>query len=116
MYRVLYQYCMKRENKIKLKCFVLYMEIGKPIKSEKINKKLKVLTPNKKIIHFGDSKMQDFTQHKDKNRQTNYCKRASGIKNKKGKLTKNDKESANYYSLRHLWSCDKRKDLNLGLI
>jgi hypothetical protein len=34
-----------------------------------------VLTPKGNIIHFGDSsKMKDFTQHKDKQRQINYCK------------------------------------------
>lgn len=90
------------------------MELYKPVKSERKNKKMKVLTKNG-VIHFGDSRFKDFTQHKDKKRQTNYCKRASGIKDKNGKLTKNNKESANYYSMRYLWSCDKRTDLKLGL-
>ena len=31
----------------------------------------------------------------------------SKVKNKKGELTKNNKESANFYSMRYLWSCDK---------
>lgn len=90
------------------------MELYKPIKSTRENKKMMVLT-KRGILHFGDSKMFDFTQHKDKKRQTNYCKRASGIKDKNGNLTKNNKESSNYYSMRYLWLCDKRKDLKLGL-
>ena len=85
-----------------------------PIKSNRKNKKLMVLNNNNNIIHFGYSPMSDFTIHKDKKRQTNYCLRASGIK-AKGKLTKNNIDSSNYFSMRVLWSCDKRKDLNLGL-
>ena len=91
------------------------MKIGVPEKSNRKNKKMKVLTPKGKIIHFGFSQMEDFTQHKDKKRQTSYCKRAIGIRDGDGKLTKNNKESSNYYSLRFLWDCDKRKDLKLGL-
>jgi hypothetical protein len=78
---------------------------GIPIKSNNKNKKLKVLTPKGKIIHFGYSPMKDFTQHKDKKRKENYCKRSAGIKDKQGNLTKNNKESANYYSRKFLWSC-----------
>ena len=80
------------------------MKVGLPVKSDRKGKKFKVLTPKGKIIHFGDSSMKDFTQHKDKQRQINYCKRSAGIK-AKGKLTKNNKESANYYSRKFLWDC-----------
>ena len=80
------------------------MKKGIPVKSDRKGKKFKVLTPAGKIIHFGDSSMKDFTQHKDKQRQINYCKRSAGIK-AKGKLTKNNKESANYYSRKFLWDC-----------
>ena len=41
----------------------------------------------------------------DKKRQKNYCSRSAGIKDKQGKLTKNNKESPNHYSMRYLWSC-----------
>ena len=78
---------------------------NKPIKSNKKNKKLMVLNDNDIIVHFGDKRYEDFTQHKDKKRQENYCKRSAGIR-AKGKLTKNDKESANYYSRKFLWDCD----------
>lgn len=58
----------------------------------------------KRLIHFGDATMQDFTQHKDEKRRKSYLARAKGIKNKKGELTWKDKNSANYYSVRVLWN------------
>ena len=80
------------------------MELYKPIKSERKNKKFKVLTKSG-IIHFGDKRYEDFRQHKDNKRRENYCKRAKGIKNKKGELTYKKKDSANYWSYNHLWKC-----------
>jgi len=81
------------------------MKVGVPVKSDRKNKKFKVLTPMGKVIHFGDSNMEDYTQHKDKKRQISYCKRSAGIRDKQGKLTKDNKESANYYSRKFLWNC-----------
>lgn len=81
------------------------MKVGVPVKSDRKNKKFKVLTKGGKIIHFGEVGYQDFTQHKDKKRQISYCKRSAGIRDKQGKLTKDNKESANYYSRKHLWNC-----------
>ncbi len=81
------------------------MKKGIPVKSDNKGKKFKVLTPGGKIIHFGDSSMKDFTQHKDKKRRENYCKRSAGIRDGNGKLTKDNKESANYYSRKFLWKC-----------
>jgi hypothetical protein len=52
----------------------------------------------RKLIHFGDTRYQDFTQHGDKQRRLNYLTRTAGIKNKEGKLTKDDKNTANYWS------------------
>ena len=49
------------------------MEKFKPIKSTKKNKKYMVLT-DKGIIHFGDTRFQDFRQHKDKVKQEAYCR------------------------------------------
>ena len=81
------------------------MKVGVPVKSDRKNKKFKVLTPNGNIIHFGQKGYEDFTQHKDEKRRKSYCKRSAGIKDKSGKLTKNNKESANYYSRKFLWEC-----------
>ena len=86
------------------------------IKSKSKNKKYSVITPKGRIIHFGDKRFFHFKDttglglysdlnHNDKKRQKNYCSRSGGIKNKQGLLTKNDKESANYYSRMYLWSC-----------
>ena len=80
------------------------MELYKPIKSTRKNKKYMVLT-KKGIIHFGSSKYEDFRQHKDKKRQESYCKRARGITNKKGEKTYKDKDTPNYWSFHFLWKC-----------
>lgn len=78
----------------------------KPMKSTKAGKKMMVYVlkdGKKRLIHFGDSSMQDFTQHKDEARRKSYLARSGGIRNKQGKLTKNDKNSANYWSRKILW-------------
>ena len=72
--------------------------------------------PKGKKINFGDKRFQQFKDttglglysdldHNDKKRKKNYCKRSGNIKDKKGNLTKNDKESPNYYARKFLWSC-----------
>ncbi len=72
------------------------------------NKKMSVYVKNdkggKKLIHFGDANMQDFRQHKDEKRRKSYLARSGGIRNKAGKLTANDKNSANYWSRKVLWN------------
>ncbi len=78
----------------------------KPFKSKAKGKKMSVYVKKdgkKKLIHFGDSNMKDFRQHKDPVRRKSYLARSAGIKNKKG-LTKNDKNSANYWSRKVLWN------------
>ena len=57
----------------------------------------------KKLIHFGDSRMKDYRQHKDKDRRKSYLARSAGIRNKKGKLTYLDKNSSNFWSRKVLW-------------
>jgi hypothetical protein len=78
----------------------------KPVKSTKQGKKGMVYVKKdggKRLIHFGDSSMSDMTKHKDPKRQKSYLARSGGIRNKQGKLTKNDKNSANYWSRRVHW-------------
>jgi len=79
-------------------------------KSDKKNKKLKVVV-NNKIIHFGDIRYQHFKDktgihknldHGDKDRRKNYLNRSSFQKNKDG-LTKDNPSSANYHARRILW-------------
>lgn len=80
---------------------------NEPMRSWKPEKKLVVLAKegdDEKVIHFGDANMDDFTQHKDERRRDNYLKRAGGIRNSAGQLTKDDKFSANYWAMRYLWA------------
>jgi hypothetical protein len=72
------------------------------VKSWRKNKKLAVLSP-KGWIHFGDTRYQDYTQHKDPARRAAYLARATRIKNKKGALTWRDPYSPNFWSVRILW-------------
>lgn len=79
---------------------------NEPLRSWKPEKKLVVLAKegdDEKVIHFGDANMEDYTQHKDEKRRDNYLKRAGGIRNSAGQLTKDDKFSANYWAMRYLW-------------
>jgi len=81
--------------------------LHKPVKSTKGGKKGMVYinsNGNKRLIHFGDSNMKDFTQHKDLVRRKSYLARSGGIRDKSGNLTKNNKNSANYYSRKFLWN------------
>ncbi len=79
----------------------------KPYKSNKSGKKGMVYVKgngdSKRLIHFGDSNMKDFTQHKDSERRKSYLARSGGIKDKSGNLTKNNKNSPNYWSRKILW-------------
>ena len=80
--------------------------LNKPFKSNTKGKKMSVWVMKdgkRKLIHFGDSNMKDFTQHGDEKRRKSYLARSAGIRNKEGKLTKNDKTSANYWSRKVLW-------------
>lgn len=80
-------------------------------KSNKKNKKLDVIV-NGKIISFGDIRYQHFfdktrihknLDHKDEKRRKNYLTRTANQKDGKGKLTKDNPESANYHARRILW-------------
>ena len=56
----------------------------KPVKSNRQGKKgmvyVKSDSGGKKLIHFGDSSMSDFTKHKDKARRKNYLRKKWGYK------------------------------------
>ena len=78
-----------------------------PRKSTKAGKKGQVYVVKegkKRLIHFGDSTMEDLSQHKDQKRRKSYLSRSGGIKDKSGNLTKDNKNSANYYSRVYLWN------------
>jgi len=78
----------------------------KPVKSDKKGKKGMVYVKKngaKRLIHFGDSSMTDKRKGASKAQQKSYLARSAGIRNKEGKLTKNDKNSANYWSRKVNW-------------
>lgn len=88
-------------------------------KSNRKDKKYSVITPAGKKIHFGaivkGIPMQQYKDstglglyseydHGDEARRDRYLARAKGIKNKKGQLTWTDPETANFYSVKYLWT------------
>ena len=78
----------------------------KPMKSTRAGKKGMVYVMKngaKRLIHFGDSSMGDASMGASKARQKSYLARSAGIRNKAGKLTANDKNSANYWSRKVNW-------------
>lgn len=79
----------------------------KPFRSKAKNKKYSVYVMRngkKTLIHFGDSRYRH--NYSDKARKS-YLARSAGIKDKSGKLTKNNKNSANYWARRVLWGKKK---------
>tara|TARA_R110000822_G_scaffold63928_2_gene157244 strand:- start:7 stop:273 length:267 start_codon:yes stop_codon:yes gene_type:complete len=82
-------------------------QLYKPFKSTAKNKKFSVYVMKdgkRKLIHYGDSRYQDFTQHKDQARRKSYLARAKGIRNKQGNLTWKDKNTANHWAVKKLWA------------
>lgn len=84
----------------------------KPVKSNKPGKKFMVRvfipkTGRDKIVHYGNSQYEDFTQHKDPKRKRNYLIRSSFIK-KGGSLSKNDYTSPNFWARRKLWDSKEK--------
>lgn len=71
-------------------------------RSTRKNKKWAVLYDGR-WIHFGDTRYEDFTQHKDEERRYRYLKRALNITDKEGNLTAFDPYSPNYWSVNLLW-------------
>jgi hypothetical protein len=79
----------------------------KPVHSSNPKKKGMVYVKGeggkKRLIHFGDASMTDKRKGASKAQQKSYLARSGGIRNKEGKLTKNDKNSANYWSRKINW-------------
>lgn len=78
----------------------------KPVHSSNPKKKGMVYVKKdgkKRLIHFGDASMTDKRKGASAAQQKSYLARSGGIRNKEGKLTKNDKNSANYWSRKINW-------------
>ena len=82
-----------------------------PVKSTAKGKKMMVLAVKKvageervKLIHFG---ALGYGHNYSAKAKKNYLRRSAGIRNKEGKLTKDDPWSANYWSRKVLWPRNK---------
>ena len=82
----------KKAHKIYGKKFIVY-------KSNKEDKKYKIITPDGKSVHFGDATMEDYTKHLDLKRRRSYLARATNIK---GDWEKNI-YSPNFLAIHLLW-------------
>jgi hypothetical protein len=85
-----------------------YEVFMRPRKSSRKEKKMmvgvkKIKTGQKRIIHFGQKGYKYFTQHKDIRRRRLYLSRSAKIKDRFGRLTKDNPFSANYWARRILW-------------
>lgn len=85
--------------------------LNKPIKSTAKGKKMMVLASKTvggekraKLIHFG---ALGYGHNYSAKAKKNYLTRSAGIRNRRGKLTKNDRWSANYWARKILWPARK---------
>ena len=67
--------------------------------SFKPDKKYMVITPDDKVVHFGQQGYEDFTKHQDEKRRKSYLARSANIKGD----WKNNKYSPNNLSIHLLW-------------
>ena len=85
--------------------------LNKPIKSTAKGKKMMVLASKTvggkrkvKLVHFG---ALGYGHNYSRKAKKNYLARSAGIRNKQGKLTRNDPWSANYWARKILWPANK---------
>lgn len=81
-------------------------------KSNRLNKKYKVVVNDTAPIHFGDNRYEHYKDkigmfsnldHLNNTRRMNYLKRSKKIKNKRGQITANIKYTPNWFSINYLW-------------
>tara|TARA_Y100001973_G_scaffold99147_1_gene157917 strand:- start:8868 stop:10199 length:1332 start_codon:yes stop_codon:yes gene_type:complete len=81
-----------------------------PVKSDRPNKKKMVLVKRGdkiKLVHFGHS---SYKHNYSKKAKSNYLSRSGGIRDKEGRLTKNDPFSPNYWARKVLWPKGQKAD------
>lgn len=88
--------------------------LNKPMRSTRPDKKKMVYvrdpkTGKIKTIHFG---AKGYQHNYSEKAWRSYIARASGIRDKYGRLTKDNKLSANYWAIRKLWPGRKGWKLN----
>ena len=87
-----------------------FLGYNQPIPSDKKDKKKMVLVKRDgkvKVVHYGQKGYQH--NYSDQAKK-NYLTRSAGIRNKEGKLTKNDPFSPNYWARKDLWPSSKPAD------
>lgn len=89
------------------------MEYGQPVASKSSRYKYSVRVYDRargrdKIVSFGHKGYEDFTEHGDWERRRKYLARSAQIKDWRGRLTKDDPLSANYWSRRFLWASGEK--------
>ena len=85
---------------------------NQPVRSDRPEKKMMVLAKDGdrvKLIHFGQ---KGYKHNYSDEAKANYLRRSAGIRGKGGKLTANDKMSANYWARRELWPKGKADGSN----
>lgn len=95
-------YKVSNARKVQQKAKELFGKDTVIYKSDKPNKKYKILNPKGKFIYFGDAKMDDFNKHQDEKRRRRYIARASKIRGN----WRTDPYSPNFLSLVLLWNAD----------
>jgi hypothetical protein len=85
--------------------------LNKPIKSTSKGKKMMVLATRTingerrvKLVHFG---ALGYGHNYNQQAKRSYLARSAGIRNKSGKLTKDDRWSPNYWARKVLWPARK---------
>jgi hypothetical protein len=84
---------------VKRKAKQIFGSSVKIAESKSKGKKYSIITPQRKTMNFGSIDYEDFTKHKNKQRQNNYLKHSAGIREN----WKNSKYSADSLSRRLLW-------------
>lgn len=84
---------------------------NKPIANRGPGKHKKMVLAKKgdkvKLVRFGH---KDYRHNYSEKAKKNYLKRSAGIRGKGGRLTKDDKFSANYWARRVLWPSGEKAD------
>lgn len=85
--------------------------LSRPVPSNRKDKKMMVIVLNpktnrKNTIHFGQ---KGYRHNYSRNARKRYLARSAGIKDKQGRLTKDNPLSANYWSRIFLWNAPKRR-------
>ena len=63
-----------------------------------------VVDYERKKVHFGSAKSEDYLIHKDKERRDKYLARAKKITNKNGDVTHESPSFPNFWSVKLLWN------------